>query len=98
MKIQLIPIAAGIFSLVAVGGLAALRGVKSVLARGVLFVALCAGLLQGSLWLSRQWVLNAVELGIAWTVALVLVVVVEATTQPSDEFPRSSRSAHGRCG
>jgi hypothetical protein len=71
--------AAVIFSVAAVSGLIVLRGVRTTTARIVLFLTLCAGLFKGTFWLSRQWGLDAVEVGVAWALALVLVVVVEAT-------------------
>jgi hypothetical protein len=71
--------AAAIFSVVTLGGLAALRGLKNAALRAVLFVALCYVLFKGTFWLSRQWSLDPVELGYAWALALLVLVIVGAT-------------------
>lgn len=74
----LLILAAVIFSVVAVGGLAALRGLSNLALRAIVFLALCYVALTGSIWLSIPWDLDPVELGYAWAVALLVVVIVEA--------------------
>lgn len=70
--------ATAIFSVITLGGLVALRGLRNVLLRALVFLALCYAALRVTFWLSGRWSLNPVELGIAWAVAFVVVGVVEA--------------------
>jgi hypothetical protein len=79
MKTLLIILAAVIFSAGLVGGTYALRRLTNVALRGVVFLPLFFLGFSGSLRLGRNWDLNPVELGAAWAVALVVVVIVEAT-------------------
>lgn len=79
MKPLSIILAAVIFSVVSIGGLAALRGLKILALRAILLLALCYVAFTGSLWLAIQWDLDPVELGYAWAMALLLVVGVEVT-------------------
>lgn len=73
--------AAAILSALALGGMLALRSVGNVAVRGIVFVLLCALVLRVSFWLSARWSLDAVEMGIAWAVVLVLVIAVEVITR-----------------
>lgn len=74
----LVVYATAIFSVVTVGGLAALRGLRNVALRAVTFLALCYAALRVTFWLSDRWSLDPVEIGIAWAVALVILIGVEA--------------------
>jgi hypothetical protein len=76
--LMLVIYAAAIFSVVTLAGLAALR-LKNVALRALAFLALCYVLFKGTLWLSKQWSIDPVEVGYAWGLALALVVIIEAT-------------------
>ena len=67
-----------IFFALVLGGLLALQGSPSVIARALIFVGLCLACVKATFWLARRWALDPVELGLAWAVVLLLVVAIEA--------------------
>jgi hypothetical protein len=81
MKLLLVLFAVAFFSALTIGGLAALRALRTKLVlRAILFLALCYAAFLGSMRLALQWDLNAVELGYAWAVALLVIAGVEWLT------------------
>lgn len=77
---HMLPIAytALILSALTVGGIVALRSLRNLAIRAVVFVLLCAVAFRLSFWLSERWDLDPVGLGYAWAVALLIVAGVEA--------------------
>lgn len=81
MKLLLVVFAVAIFSVLTIGGLVALRALRTKLVlRAILFLVLCYAAFLGSLRLAQQWELNPVELGYAWGVAVLMVAGVEWLT------------------
>ena len=78
MKLLLVLFAVAIFSALAIGGLVALRALRTKLVlRAILFLVLCYAAFLGSMRLGLQWDLHPVELGYAWAVALLVTAGVE---------------------
>ena len=81
MKLLLVIFAVAIFSALTIGGLAALRALRTKLVfRAFLFLVLCYAAFLGSLRLAQQWDLDPVEVGYAWAVALLVIAGVEWLT------------------
>jgi hypothetical protein len=75
---MLIAYSAAIFFALVLGGLLALQGLPSVIARALTFVVLCYACMRVTFWLGARWALNPVELGAAWAIVLLLVAAIEA--------------------
>ena len=78
---MLIAYSAAIYFALALGGLLALRGMPSVVsvtAKVLAFAVLCLVCFKVTFLLAKRWDVNPVELGAAWTVALLLIVAIEA--------------------
>ena len=68
---------AAILSALTLGGLVALRSIKNVPARAIVFVVLCFVVVRVSFGLALLWNLDPVQAGAAWVVVLLLVAGVE---------------------
>jgi hypothetical protein len=77
---MLIAYASAIFFALVLYGLLVLRGLPSAVSmtpRLMGFVLLCFACVKVTFWLANRWELDPVQLGVAWAVALLLIVAIE---------------------